>query len=253
MIMKALWTWALLLLTSAMGCSGCGIKAFGSRSPQLSLPETIQQKTVALVEIDDKTKTIDATCAGVWVDNMHILTAAHCVNELSLFNPLTSHEPVSHIGADVNYLVYDDVKVNHGISTQNVAVKNAFVIAFDDKVDLALLETNTSIPKHPIATFSSEAIKTGDYIHIVGHTSTYEWTYSTGNVAMIRHIKGPLPEKIMMIQVAGSVWFGNSGGGAWDTNGQLIGIASHLIRNSPVSFFIHRDVVQTFLAKNNIR
>jgi S1-C subfamily serine protease len=86
-------------------------------------------------------------------------------------------------------------------------------------------------------------------VHVVGHPVGFWWTYSSGYVSNTwSDIEGPEPMRGQMLQVSAPVWNGNSGGGAFDEKGHLIGIASWISKAGPqLSFFVHRDVIIKFM------
>ena len=130
-------------------------------------------------------------------------------------------------------------------------VRTASVLKIDKKIDLALLTTYTDGIDHPIAILSSDVISTGDQVHVLGHPVSYAWSYTKGYVAAIRpDVPGPgdMGKIEKILQVSAPIGLGNSGGGAFDSQGKLIGICSWISKMGPnLSFFIHRDVIEKFL------
>ena len=187
--------------------------------------EKIKQTTVALVEkFEDRQIPV---CAGVWVSNNMILTAAHC---------LDSEIPI------YTYATKDSFYANE--------LKIAIEFSKDTDHDLALLIADPqTLEKHPTAIVSNVDLMSGDEMDIVGHTMGLPWSYSHGFVSETReNITGPLGPSEKMIQISSPVWMGNSGGGAFDRVGNLAGICSWVISSGPdLSFFVHRDVIQKFL------
>jgi S1-C subfamily serine protease len=127
------------------------------------------------------------------------------------------------------------------------------VLAIDAEHDLALISAENIPVNHPIATvLNTQTIHDGDRVHIVGHTIGLWWTYCEGNVSsMWANIKGPTGIEVQALQISSPAWFGNSGGGAYDERGNLIGIASWVTTRAPnISFFVHHDEIVTFLQKH---
>lgn len=188
--------------------------------------ERLRQVTVAIIMNDSVIKL--PTCTGVWIGKDLIITAAHCVDEDKLvFEYATKDE-------------YDNEKSS-----------KATLVARDSKSDLALLLAPGSAP-HPIATFSRDLISPGDPVDVMGHPVGYDWTYSKGYVSSIRkNHSGPKGIMERTIQISSPIWMGSSGGGAFDSRGNLLGICSWISKSGPhLSFFIHRDVVEAFVIKN---
>ena len=188
----------------------------------------LEETTVALVADFENVKR--PYCAGVWVGKNIILTAAHCVNDGPLLFQFSTQE---------------DFYAN--------ASRPAILFALDGTADLALLVTNPSDTiKHPVATLSVRGVESSDDVHIVGHTVGFPWSYAAGKVAAVRkNFLGPMDNPGSFLQIAAPVWMGNSGGGAFDADGNLIGISSWVSTKAPlIAFFIHQEVIAEFLKKN---
>ena len=186
--------------------------------------EKAKDLTVALVKKDE-----DGTfsyCAGVWIAQGMILTANHCIDDE---------------GPVINYVIQKDKKV-----------RMALVAAAEENNDLALLYVDpSSEPQHPTIDLSENVEPTaGQEVDIIGHTVGYTWSYSKGNISAIRHeLEGPLKINAKkVVQVSAPVWMGNSGGGAFDSEGRFVGLCSWISRRGPfLSFFIHREIIIDFL------
>lgn len=119
---------------------------------------------------------------------------------------------------------------------------------FDKELDLATVKPLGETSSHRIAKIIQEPINAGQLLHIVGHTVGITWSYSRGYVANSRKIEGPNAVVINTIQASAPVWKGNSGGGAFDSDGHLVGICSWIDTRAPnISFFIHHDEILKFL------
>lgn len=189
--------------------------------------ELEKETTVALVKKDED--GIMSYCAGLWVSKGMILTANHCVID---------ETPIIFYSTQEDY--------------RNKKMRMALVAAAEEKNDLALLFVDpNSEPQHPTVDLSEDfEISVGDEVDIIGHTVGYSWSYSRGNISAIRYeIEGPRPIKTQMaLQISAPVWMGNSGGGAFDTNGRFVGLCSWITRRGPfLSFFIHRETIKDFL------
>jgi len=220
--------WAPLLLAvfgMTFCCGGAPVKSAAQQKREMV--DLIEHKTIALViPTEEDLSVMKPYCSGVWVDDDKILTAFHCVNDNDL-------------------LIYEVVGDEDGI------VRMTYLSDVDPDNDLALLVTDPrSTPKHPVAKIADVAWD-GEHVNIVGHTSGLWWTFIEGVVsstrASITNDKGKLPKSI---QVSSPAWFGNSGGGAFDDDGKLVGISSWISTRAPMmSFFIHRDALFKFLSK----
>lgn len=180
----------------------------------------LNNETVALVKIDgEDTHTY---CTGVWVSEKQILTARHCVESTFVF-----------------YKNFEDATPRLGS-----------VVDLEENDDLALIEAiGTNLPKHPYAPVSNEAWS-GEHVNIVGHTIGMTWSYVEGVVSATRN--DIMTESLRLtLQISSPAWFGNSGGGAFDDEGRLVGICSFVSRKAPLmTFFTHPTAINSFLEKN---
>lgn len=131
------------------------------------------------------------------------------------------------------------------------------VVAYDEKHDLALLEAQgKAVPAHRVAKLADKVPEVGETVHIVGQTVGMYWTYVQGNVSayrgedMIKGKKGDHGDTGPWMQVASPMYFGNSGGGAFNDYGELVGIADWIKRAPEMGFFIHLDTIKSFLDTN---
>lgn len=188
--------------------------------------ESLESKTVALVNLNS---TLDTTpyCTGVWIGKKEILTAEHCVDEIT-----------PKKGGIVFYQDINDF--------DKKIIKVAWIVKSNSIQDLALLEA-INPPEHPITNLTKE-VWDGQHVNIVGHTIGLWWSYIEGVVSSNRINS---KEETKHVQISSPAWMGNSGGGAFDDEGNLIGICSFVMPEAPLmSFFVHRDSIKNFL-KNN--
>lgn len=191
-----------------------------------ALVEDLELKTVALLKpLEDG--TLMPYCTGVWVGEDKILTAGHCVTEEMIV-----------------YGVKDDEDEAIG--------RVSYVVDVEEDLDLALLVSDPrSTPKHPTAVLADD-VWDGQHVNIVGHTTGLWWSYMEGVVSSTRsNITNGGKKLPKSLQISSPAWFGNSGGGAFDDDGRLLGISSWISRRAPLmSFFIHRGEIARFLSKN---
>lgn len=187
--------------------------------------ERLRQSTVAIIEhMGDNSIPV---CAGVWVSENSFITAAHCVEKVI---------PIYEYAAPEDYAKKE--------------YKTAVAVAADKEKDLALMIADPqNISPHPVVIVSNGPLSAGDEVDIIGHTMGLPWTYSKGYISAFRgDLSGPAEEPQKLIQISAPVWMGNSGGGAFDRAGNLVGICSWVVSSGPqLSFFTDREVVREFV------
>jgi S1-C subfamily serine protease len=199
-------------------------------------------------------------CSGVWVSKDVILTASHCVDGLTehINTKLIEESPDDSIpqglvhayGLTVPYVVENEV-VN--VEENTAAIHNSTAYVLDRRADLALLiATNPkSVPAHDIAHLANKQPEVGEQLGIVGHPGGLYWTYMNGTVSAYRDSMKSAGMKSVdgpFMQVSADVWHGSSGGGAFNSDGELVGIASFLKSDTPAAaFFIHTYTIRNML------
>jgi S1-C subfamily serine protease len=177
-------------------------------------------------------------CTGVWISNEHILTAHHCVSdeeleEIGLVDLLTFNLK------EVNYIVKEDLPNMFEAPSK---FRSAIVIGLDQDRDLALLKIVGEVPIHEIIVISNN-IDVGEKLHIIGHVKGLPWTYMSGVVSALRTKDG-----VSLLQVSAPIYFGASGGGAFNESGDLVGITSFIYAATNVGFFIDSKAIKKFLS-----
>ena len=134
-----------------------------------------------------------------------------------------------------NYHVVDDahsLKISIGDDEKNLY--NASVAAFDEDKDVAVLYV-PGLPLDPVELGDSDALQIGDWVVNIGNAIGFTGTATAGIVSGInREIPGDgnsvdkygRATKVVnkMIQTDAAINSGNSGGGMFNTAGQLVGI-----------------------------
>jgi S1-C subfamily serine protease len=72
------------------------------------------------------------------------------------------------------------------------------------------------------------------------------WSYAEGVVA-----SSTKSESADSIQVSAPIWMGNSGGGAFDEKGRLVGLCTRMLAYVPnVGFFVPATVIKKFIKED---
>jgi hypothetical protein len=218
------------------------------------------------VEPEDKSGILQVYCSGVWVSHNIIITAAHCIEDIGRPSKTIEEQIIDQIlglelpvwdptGQKIHYStrsdVWDEPDKDFRGSHESV------IIAFYPAYDLALIKakppiSDLQIPSHAVASLASD-ITIGSDVKIVGHPGGMWWSFTKGTVSAIHtKVKSPKDEAVNAIQISAPIWFGNSGGGAFNERGELLGICSW-IKNVPnISFFIHTRLIRQILRENQI-
>lgn len=172
--------------------------------------------TVALVTDKDM-----AYCAGTWVASDRILTARHCVEDDDV------------IATSVHVRDYDGSKFD------------AIVKKVGKDADLALLIAPHEHAWAPVAVTWHQ----GEELTIVGHPNHAEWTWMRGWVSRwTKHDSIAGDGTMDMLQVQAPIWYGNSGGGAFDASGALVGVCSMRSTQVPdLGLFVAPEEIHAFL------
>ncbi len=242
-------------------------------------PQDVINKTAALVrwigivgtneddgspiydEVDpakDPEARLQPYCAATWVSSDVMLTAAHCVEDLGrppptleeimgfLFGgvPFPTWDPT---GQPVTYSTQNDIRTKDKVSYRGVS--DSVVLSFDKKHDLALLKvtpaTGIAVPSHGVATIA-KGVSVGEDIQIVGHPAGMWWTYIKGVIAQVRPMMPDADnDPVDTLQVSAPVYYGNSGGGAFNMQGELVGVSSWMRIGPPnMAFYIDVNVAK---------
>ena len=208
----------LFILTSAIGQNGHAPKKERTFPKNLSPEETrvakLYQKTVsAVVTIyttsnaytEKGTAENQGLGSGVLISqNCHILTAAHVVDGSS------------------------KIKVR----TQDGKLRDATVLFSEKSADIALLKLDVLDSELPHATLGdSDVMAVGQNIYAIGSPYGMENSFSSGIVSAFRNFNtlydGTV--NIEFIQTDAAINSGNSGGPLFNSNGEVVGIASSIL------------------------
>jgi hypothetical protein len=252
----------VLFFLCAISLLGCG--SFGHSKMPIS--EKDKSQTVVLMErIDDEMHTY---CTGVWINSSTILTARHCiagaVQTRFIAAIPTVEKRIEAIELDMvphpsdsqmrGFVIHYTNEANTTLIGENpLKMFSGKVIGCDKIHDLAVILVTEDKPDHQTASLVSELPIAGTEVSIVGHPKGFTYTTMKGTISGVReeipsdYISGPF------VQIVAPVWMGNSGGGAFDSEGRLVGIASQIVRSMPnEAMFIHPRTIRTFLDQNEV-
>lgn len=167
---------------------------------------SLEAKTVAIV-------SPGAVCSGVWVSKWSFVTADHCVDDRL-------------VGETVAYAVKGDIYPGMALAeAEPVPSRQGLVSAHDHAHDLALVFA-IAPPDHLVAEVRPDLPMQGAFAQTMGHPLGLWFSYSTGDIAAIREKEIGDDRSRIWIQCTAPISPGSSGGGLFDAEGRLVGIAA---------------------------
>lgn len=258
MLKKLLLTLSVLLAYLTGCCSSFPppTHAPNTQETKGALIEHLSRSTAALIA-PRPDNTYSVYCAAVWIGPSRLLTARHCVEPqiIGEFHELFEIKPDldQMLGTMVTYSSYEDRDHTFKGSEEKQPYW-AVVVAYDKVNDLALLES-IDIVDHDTVALSPHSGWTGQDVHVIGHTIKLQYNYFPGVVSApardMSHFFPGSPEKQILLHITAPIAPGNSGGGVFDNQGQLLGICSFMAtRASNAGFFVGRNEIEAFLLAN---
>jgi hypothetical protein len=237
--------------------------------------------TVELVHTWDE--ETNGYCTGVWIAPKIIATANHCMN--SAAERLSQEEVIRQIVAktgltigqvllqmragdlglpdvmpyidkmtmDVSMAAYGDIEVTDSpVLLEEKNTMHGRVLALLPSHDLALIQVlSGDVKEHGIAPLAKEIV-IGETCHVVGGPNDFYWTHSGGIVAAWREafpgIEGAGDLRGPFVQISAAVYYGSSGGGAFNDKGELIGIISFMGKMPNSGFLIPASELKALMA-----
>ena len=209
---------------------------------------------VVVVPTSDNSSVYRPSCAGVWITSRTFLTAYHCVdsNDYESLEQQEKLGPFATVGKLIKYVTHNDT-VGGSKFNRFTTVRTALVIGVSPIDDLAIASIpDEQPPQHKIASVSRDKIYDNQQLLIVGHVDGLTYTVFNGTVSSTRLFTDGALSKLLL-QVSAPIWFGNSGGAAFDSFGAIVGIVSSIRRPAPsIAFLSHRNRIEEFLDREHI-
>lgn len=191
------------------------------------LSHEINSVVVLAVPDPDSFSGYHTLCSGVFVSKNEILTAGHCV--VAVREMTKKDEVLIRLsGHDETY--------------------SGFIDSLDEDHDLGTIFA-VGLPNHPWVKVALDRPQVGSMVTVVGHPRGLGWSVARGYVSAYRGVEFAMPDlwgPWMQLEVP--VSGGNSGGPAFNEEGQLVGICSfHMQSVNGMSFFVPVENIRTHL------
>lgn len=227
---KLLSVWLLAVFLLATACTRCGAGSLNA----VQLAPRLHDQTVALIQRDSDGDW-GAYCTGVWVGPQTVLTASHCVND--------------EAGHRVTFITHIE---RPELFETPMATHQGTAMVVDETVDLALIDTDEEL--HPnTAWLAWTTPPVGADVLVVGHPLGLMYSILPGQVSAYRErLRYVTETEGPFLQVAAGVIGGNSGGGVFDADGNLVGL---VILKSPapyIGFAVHLNTIRHFLKVHKV-
>jgi hypothetical protein len=233
---------------------------------QKNLVQKIENASIGLLTYKDKEKQYQVFCGGTWISENQIITAKHCVVDNDkdvtqlqqldindpefgiklqfILNDLLRPDEKKFVGKTLSYFTFKEKDKDFSLDK---LPNTATIVKISVAADLALLEI-ADPPNHEIAPISPSPFL-GQQIHIIGHPGREEFTYFPGYISSIRR---SLDQQEIgtteLLQISAPIYFGNSGGGLFNSKGELLGVCTFLKANIPnIGYFISSSELKKFL------
>ncbi|CAB4196748.1 Trypsin-like peptidase domain containing protein [uncultured Caudovirales phage] len=188
-------------------------------------------------------------CGGVWISKHKLITAKHCA-QATLSDEILPDLLI--IKSKIEFRLKSEIDTyNYPFVASSVKAHEAEIIFADSSSDLAILNVKENID-HTYVNINKSPLNIGDSVHIMGHTSGLLYSYLPGSISMFR-LFNEADRNVKIIQIMSAAWKGNSGGGAFDSSGELIGICSFVRKDTPdMSFFVSYEEINYHITNNKI-
>lgn len=210
-------------------------------------PESIQQNP-------GRGRWAGPYCAGFFVSNTEIISAAHCFQEIldfTLPDGTTIRIPIpSNItGKEGLFVEYGEINFK-GTITVTPQVAKVVYYNFDDDVVVLRLVSPRAHNRHNYLRMANKAPEVGERVFNIGHPLTLSWTFASGIVSRVNR-DSDSNNLIATVQVTNNTIYGCSGGPLINTQGRVVGLAHSFVTTPTIGIFISSEKI--FIALREAR
>ena len=244
----------LLLITAISALVACGVQE--PRQPTSSA--VIDRALSATIVLYDKNSRL--ICAGERVSPTLVITAWHCALDgladdetadlLDLLDPnLESSLARSYplVSKTMKYSSYAEVLAssNEDGSKNTVQTHTGMLVVADPVLDIAILKTPLS--GDAVVPFRKRQLNVGEEVFAIGHPLGLKFSFAHGYVSNDCRRNMTIDEGQCWVQADITIHPGNSGGGLYDADGFLVGIASAGLVRGGVGWYAPPSAIETAL------